>query len=89
VPDHVPFVPEPGSGARLGRVITFDPVRGLGTVVVEGAQGAELGFHATALVDGSRRVDVGTPVAFVVRDAHGGRYEAWSLVSVRSHQRPA
>jgi cold shock CspA family protein len=66
--------------AQLGRVTTFDARRGLGTVT--GADGTTYGFHATAIADGSRRVDEGAPVAFSVAPGHGGRYEAWSLVVV-------
>jgi len=86
--------PAAAAGPRQGRVASFDPVRGLGTVVDEG--GAGYGFHAAAIADGSRRIDVGTHVVFVVAPGHGGRYEARSLVPVpaapdaaSSHQRPA
>ena len=36
--------------------------------------------HCTALSDGSRAVEVGRPVEFVVRPGHGGRLEARELV---------
>ncbi len=72
--------PAGGAGPRLGRVTTFDARRGLGTVT--GADGATYGFHATAIADGSRRIDEGAPVAFTVSPGHGGRYEARSLVVV-------
>ncbi len=68
------------AGPRLGRVTTFDPRRGLGSVA--GPDGTTFGFHATAIADGSRRIDEGAPVAFTVSPGHGGRYEARSLVVV-------
>ncbi len=73
-------VPVPSAGPRHGRVASFDPARGLGTVTEDG--GASYGFHATAIADGSRRIEVGTGVAFTVAPGHRGRYEARSLVAV-------
>jgi cold shock CspA family protein len=67
-------------GARLGTVGTFDAGRGLGTV--EAAGGAVFAFHSTAIADGSRLIDTGRKVAFVVGPAHGGRIEARSLTPV-------
>ncbi len=72
--------PAGGAGPRLGRVTTFDARRGVGTVT--GADGTTYGFHATAIADGSRRVDEGASVAFTVAPGHGGRYEARSLAVV-------
>jgi cold shock CspA family protein len=68
------------AGPHLGRVTSFDPTRGLGTVVDD--DGAPFDFHATAIADGSRRIDVGTPVAFDVVPGHRGRDEARGLVAV-------
>jgi cold shock CspA family protein len=89
--------PVPTAGPRHGRVTSFDPARGLGTVADE--SGTTYGFHATAIVDGSRRIDTGTVVVFVVAAGHRGRYEARSVEPVSapavapapsaSHQRPA
>ncbi len=84
--------PAAAAGPRHGRVAAFDATRGLGTVT-DGA-GTDYGFHATAIADGSRRIEVGTDVVFVVAPGHRGRYEARSLVPVpaaaaASHQRPA
>ena len=89
--------PVPGAGPRHGRVTSFDPVRGLGTVTDDAGTG--YGFHATAVADGSRRIEVGTDVMFVVAPGHRGVYEARSLLRVSapsgapapssSHQRPA
>ena len=72
--------PVPTAGPRLGRVASFDAARGLGTV--EDDEGTTYAFHATAIVDGSRRIDVGAPVTFTVAPGHGGRCEARSLVTV-------
>ena len=64
----------------LGRVTSFDARRGLGTVT--DAAGVEFDFHATALVDGSRRVEPGTEVTFSVVAGHRGRYEARGVSTV-------
>jgi cold shock CspA family protein len=66
---------------RLGVVSEYDAERGLG-VVREDGDGAEHGFHCTAIADGTRQVEVGAEVAYVVERAHGGRYEAASLVKL-------
>jgi cold shock CspA family protein len=59
-------------------VTSFDARRGWGTVTAT-VTGAEFEFHATALVDGSRRIDPGTRVVFDVVPGHRGRYEARGL----------
>ena len=70
--------PAPSAGVHRGRVTSFDRARGLG--VVAGDDGTIFDFHATAIADGSRTVDVGTAVTFTVAAGHRGRYEARSLV---------
>lgn len=65
---------------HLGRVTSFDFDRALGTVTSD--EGAEFGFHATAIADGSRTIDVGTRVAFVIAAGLGGHLEARGLVAV-------
>ena len=62
-----------------GRVATFDERRGLGTI--HGA-GTTYPFHCTALLDGTRSVEVGTPVTFEVRAAGMGRWEATRIEKV-------
>jgi cold shock CspA family protein len=57
-----------------GRVVAFDEHVGTGTV--EGDDGRSLPFHCVAIADGSRRIDVGTAVAYEVAPGHLGRYEA-------------
>jgi cold shock CspA family protein len=58
-------------------VSSFEADRGVGTVTAE--DGQSFFFHCSALVDGSREVEVGRAVLFVVRAAHG-RLEATSVV---------
>jgi cold shock CspA family protein len=74
--------PVPTAGPHHGRVAAFDATRGLGTV--DDDDGATYGFHATAIADGSRRIEVGTAVVFTVSPGHRGLYEARSLVPVAS-----
>lgn len=64
-------------GPCTGVVSAFDQERGLGTVTAE--DGARYDFHCTALLDGSRSVEVGRPVLFVVRPGHRGLLEARSI----------
>lgn len=69
---------EPARGERtVGRVSAFDDDRGLGTVL--GDDGAELGFHCTAIADGTRTIDVGAPVSYLTRPRHLGRWEATDI----------
>ena len=72
------------SRPHFGRVTSFDARRGLGTVT--DAAGAEFEFHATAITDGSRRIDPGMEVAFSLVPGHRGRYEARDL-SALHHER--
>jgi cold shock CspA family protein len=67
------------TGLRLGRVTSFDATRGLGTVTDDA--GAVHAFHATAIADGSRRIDVGTRVSYSLAPGHGGRHEARTVVA--------
>ena len=73
--------PVPSAGPHFGRVTSFDPARGLGAV--DDDDGTSYGFHATAIADGSRRIEVGTAVVFTVTPGHRGLYEARSLVPAR------
>ena len=72
--------PVPSTGPHRGRVASFDPRRGLGEV--EDEDGTSFGFHATAIADGSRRIEEGATVVFTVSPGHGGLYEARSLLPV-------
>ncbi len=60
-----------------GKVVSFDEARGHGEV--EADDGRRLFFHCTALADGSRSVEVGSEVAFLVAPGHRGRWEATGL----------
>jgi cold shock CspA family protein len=60
----------------------YDRPRGLGVVVEAG--GAAYAFHATAIADGSRMIEPGTEVTFLVEPGRLGRYEARSLAPVNA-----
>jgi cold shock CspA family protein len=47
-----------------GTITQFDEERGLGEL---DADGVVYPFHCTAIVDGTRTIEVGTPVTFGVR----------------------
>ena len=59
-----------------GVVVAFDERRGLGTIE---ADGRSYPFHCTALLDGTRTVEVGAAVTFEVRAAGMGRWEATGI----------
>ena len=63
---------------RIGVVTSFEDDRGLGTIVDE--DGSTFDFHCTAIADGSRAVEVGRAVVFVIRPGHRGRLEAREVV---------
>ena len=56
-----------------GQVTEFDEQRGWGTIA---AGGRDYAFHCTQISDGTRTIEVGTPVTFEVAPAHLGRWEA-------------
>lgn len=66
--------PFPPTGPQHGTVDTFDSHACLGTIVDSAER--RWPFQCTSLVDGSREVDPGTPVTFVVARRHGGTFEA-------------
>jgi len=70
----------PTAAPRVGRITAFDQTRGLG--VLEDEDGSAFDFHATAIADGTRRIDPGTDVAFAVLPGHRGLYEARGLTRV-------
>jgi len=72
--------PVPSAGPHHGRVASFDQRRGLGTVADD--SGTSYGFHAAAIADGSRRIEVGQAVMFRVAPGRRGLYEARSLVTL-------
>ena len=59
-----------------GTVTAFDERRGLGTI---DADGRDYPFHCTAILDGTRTIDVGADVTFEVRPAGMGRWEAAAI----------
>ena len=61
----------------VGTVAAFDDFAGYGTVRSD--DGTELFFHCTGIADGTRTIDVGTRVEFVVVAGHRGRWEASAL----------
>ena len=61
-----------------GTVTSFDEPRGLGTIE---SDGTDYPFHCTAILDGTRTIDVGAQVTFVVRPAGMGRWEATDIAS--------
>ena len=63
------------ASVRVGRVADYDEARGYGELVQE-STGVRWWFHCTAIVDGSRRIDVGSTVRFRLQPGHLGRYEA-------------
>jgi CspA family cold shock protein len=63
------------SGA--GVVVGFDGGVGLG--LVGGDDGGMYPFHCTQIADGSRTIDVGTPVEFSVVPGQLGRWEATAV----------
>ncbi|MGB3410939.1 MAG: hypothetical protein WBA45_07035 [Microthrixaceae bacterium] len=58
-----------------GVVTSFDDVAGLG-VVRDDSDGHLFDFHCTAIIDGSRHIEVDRLVSFVLRAGHVGRIEA-------------
>jgi hypothetical protein len=72
---------EPGSNPNRvrGRVVEFDEHRGLGTVSLP--TGDTYMFHCVEILDGSRRIVVGTDVEFHIREKFS-RPEAFSVAAV-------
>lgn len=64
-------------GEHLGEVSEFDDHTGLGTIA--GADGRSYGFHCTQVLDGSRHIEAGTAVRFVVGAGAPGRWEAFDV----------
>src|ERR1700730_12693837 len=75
-----------GGSPLIGDVAEFDDDRGLG--MVEYGPGRRLPFHCTAITDGTRQIDAGTVVAFVVTAGRLGRLEARSIRPLPGVVRP-
>ena len=72
--------PVPTRRPSIGRVTSFESARGVGTVV--DSHGDVFDFHAIAIADGSRTIEVGTDVTFAVVPGRRGRYEADTLIAL-------
>jgi cold shock CspA family protein len=66
------------SERRHGRVSRYDGDAGLGWVE-DAEDGSKFRFHCTQIADGSRRIDVGAEVRFVVIPGRLGQWEAGDL----------
>lgn len=62
---------------RSGSVLAFSEAAGLGEVVAP--DGTRYPFHCVAVADGTRWVEVGAEVTFVVRPGLLGRWEAFDI----------
>jgi cold shock CspA family protein len=71
---------------RIGRVTAYDPVRGLGTVAgtdqPDGQPVSPHTFHCTAIADGSRLIEPGTRVTYVLVAGLGGALEARGVTPI-------
>jgi len=75
-----------GAQVVLGRVVCFDEGSGLGVIELAAddveSDGQRVPFHCVSLVDGSRAVEIGRPVAFVPRLGRDGRRWAAGVVKL-------
>ena len=69
--------PAPLDVVGHGLVVAFDYDAGLGVLHADG--GDEVGFHCTAIADGTRTIGVGAPVNFTLGLAHLGGVEARNI----------
>ncbi len=77
VPITVPItVPVPVPAGVAGRVDQFDDATGLGYVT--DPQGTRYRFHCVSIADGTRTIQAGAPVSFVVVPRFG-EYEATAV----------
>ncbi len=60
-----------------GTVTAFDEHRGIGEIAAD--DGATYGFHCNAIADGTRTIEVGAAVEFVVVPGHLGLWEAAAI----------
>jgi cold shock CspA family protein len=77
----------PTGDLHIGRVAAYDPGRGLGTLTGTDAGGGDPSrsthsFHCTAIADGSRAIDPGTPVAYLIVAGLGGVLEARNVTPI-------
>jgi len=64
----------------IGRVTAFDRHRGLG--VVTDRVGREWSFHSTTIAGGTRDIQTGAAVVFVLVPGHLGRLEARAVTEL-------
>lgn len=74
--------PFPPAGPQHGTVEAFDSHQCLGTIV--DSVGHRWSFQCTALTDGSREIELGTAVTFLVARRHGGTFEADGIAALPS-----
>ncbi len=67
----------PWFGVGHGEVVAFDDHAGWGTVRQD--DGSERFFHCTEIADGTRRIEVGAQVTFVLAPVGLGTWEATDL----------
>jgi len=75
----------PLGAPRFGRVLEYDVERGLGTIeeaLVSGREAAPYRFHSTAIADGSRTIEPGTRLVFVLARGLGGVLEARAITAL-------
>ena len=65
-------------GSASGTVTEYDSPAGLGVITSE--DGATYPFHCTQIADGTREIEVGRSVTFVIAAGHQGRFEATAIV---------
>jgi cold shock CspA family protein len=65
---------------RTGTVVDFDAEKGWGRVRDD--EGAEHFFHCTAIIDGTRSIEVGAAVRYEIVAGRLGRWEASALEKV-------
>lgn len=62
-----------------GIVERFDVEVGLGTITAE--TGDAWDFHCTTIADGTRTIQVGAPVSFLISAGGPGRWEAFAVTA--------
>ena len=67
--------------SRSGEVVGFDAHSGLGDI--RDSIGEVWPFHCLSIKDGSRAIDIGAKVEFVVR-FHVARQEAFEIIAIQS-----
>ena len=70
----------------IGQVSEFDEQVGLGAIA---AGSNRFPFHCTQIADGSRRIEVGINVTFVVEPGRLGRWEAAAVRPYPSDEAPS